>query len=86
MCQAQQKWTITPAEGKGGYLGAPYYKIQIAGTDRVLAAAEGAEVITVPSYSGSDAQLWRIELLTDGNGVLCRKLFRAQMNQWRCQQ
>lgn len=66
MCQAQQKWTITPAEGKGGYLGAPYYKIQIAGTDRVLAAAEGAEVVTVPSYTGSDEQLWRIELLTDG--------------------
>ena len=40
MCQAQQKWTVSPAEGKGGYLGAPYYKIQIAGTDRTLAATE----------------------------------------------
>jgi arabinan endo-1,5-alpha-L-arabinosidase len=66
MCQAQQKWTITPAEGKGGYLGAPYFKIQIAGTDRVLAAAEGAEVVTLPSYTGADEQLWRIEQLTDG--------------------
>ncbi|MBN2591748.1 MAG: family 43 glycosylhydrolase [Sedimentisphaerales bacterium] len=66
MCQAQQKWTVSPAEGKGGYLGAPYYKIQIAGTDRALAAAEGAEVVTLPAYTGSDEQLWRIEQLTDG--------------------
>lgn len=66
MCQAQQKWTVSPAEGKGGYLGAPYYKIQIAGTDRTLAAAEGAEVETLPAYTGSDEQLWRIEQLNDG--------------------
>lgn len=28
-----QKWTITPVPDAGGYLGGPYYKIVIAGTD-----------------------------------------------------
>ena len=50
----------------GGYLGGQYYKIQIEGTDRVLAAAEGAEVVTVPAYTGAPEQLWRIEQLVDG--------------------
>ncbi|MBN2591745.1 MAG: family 43 glycosylhydrolase [Sedimentisphaerales bacterium] len=66
-CQAQQKWTISPAEGKGGYLGAPYFKIIIAGTDRALAASEEKELVTVPAYTGSEEQLWRIEQLKDGS-------------------
>jgi arabinan endo-1,5-alpha-L-arabinosidase len=74
MCQAQQKWTISPAEGKGGYLGAPYFKIQIAGTGRTLAAAEGAELVSLPSYTGSDEQLWRIEQLNDGTWRIMPKV------------
>lgn len=66
MLQAHQKWTITPAEGAGGYLGAPWFKITVAGTTRALAAAEGAEVVTVPEFSGRPEQLWRIDQLTDG--------------------
>ena len=43
MVQAQQKWSIEPAPNAGGYPGAPYFKIAIAGTERVLAATEDAE-------------------------------------------
>ena len=74
MCQAQQKWTISPAEGKGGYLGAPYYKILIAGTDRALAATEDAELVTLPAYTGGEEQLWRIDLLNDGTWRIMPKV------------
>ncbi len=65
-CQAQQKWVITAAPGAGGYLGAPYFKITIAGTDRALAASDNAELAVVPAFTGAPEQLWRIEQLTDG--------------------
>jgi arabinan endo-1,5-alpha-L-arabinosidase len=66
MFRPHQKWTITPAPNAGGYLGAPYYKIVIAGTDRALAATAEAEVITVPTFTGAPEQLWQIDQLTDG--------------------
>ncbi|CAN5251014.1 hypothetical protein BH09BAC6_BH09BAC6_24140 [soil metagenome] len=66
MSRPHQKWTITAAPDSSGYLGGPYYKIVIAGTDRVLAATANAEVITVPVFTGSPEQLWRIDQLTDG--------------------
>jgi arabinan endo-1,5-alpha-L-arabinosidase len=66
MCQAQQKWTVTPAEGAGGYLGSPYFKITIAGTDRALAVSEDGELVALPAFTGGYEQLWRIDLLTDG--------------------
>jgi arabinan endo-1,5-alpha-L-arabinosidase len=74
LLQAQQKWAITPAEGKGGCLGSPYYKIAIAGTDRVLAATAEAELVTLPAYTGSDEQLWRIEQYTDGTWRIMPKV------------
>jgi len=61
-----QKWTITAAPDSSGYLGGPYYKIVIAGTDRALAATAAAELITVPGFTGAPEQLWRIDQLTDG--------------------
>ena len=61
-----QKWTITAAPDSSGYLGGPYYKIVIAGTDRALAATAEAEVITVPTFTGAPEQLWRIDQLIDG--------------------
>ena len=67
MNRPHQRWTITAVPEAGGYLGGQYYRIGIEGTDRVLAAAEGAEVIAVPAYTGAPEQLWRIELLTDGS-------------------
>ena len=67
MMRPNQKWTITAAEGAGGYLGAPYYKIIIEGTQRALAATANGELTTVSNFSGADEQLWRIEQLTDGS-------------------
>ena len=66
MFRPHQKWTITAVPEAGGYLGAPYFKIVIEGTERALAAAEGAELVTVPQFTGAPEQLWRIEQLTDG--------------------
>ncbi len=67
MCQAQQKWTITPVAGAGGYLGSPYFKITIAGTERALAATADAELVTLPAFTGGAEQLWRIDQLPDGS-------------------
>ena len=66
MFRPHQRWTITAVPDAGGYLGAPYYKIEIEGTHRALAATADEELITVPAFTGEDAQLWRIEQLIDG--------------------
>lgn len=66
MVRPHQQWQITPAEGKGGFLGSPYYKITIAGTNRALVATADKEVKTVAEYTGADEQLWQIDQLTDG--------------------
>jgi len=52
LCQAQQKWTIAPVADAGGYLGAPYFKITIAGTDRTLAATADGELVVLPAFTG----------------------------------
>jgi arabinan endo-1,5-alpha-L-arabinosidase len=66
MYRPHQKWTITDAPDTTGYLGGPYYKIVIAGTERALAATADGEVVTVPTFTGAPEQLWRIDQLTDG--------------------
>ena len=66
MFRPHQHWTITPVAEAGGYLGGPYYKMVIAGTNRALAATADKELTTVPQFTGVDEQLWRIEQLTDG--------------------
>jgi arabinan endo-1,5-alpha-L-arabinosidase len=66
MGRPNQKWTITDAPDTTGYLGGPYYKIVLAGTERALAATANAEVVTVPAFTGAPEQLWRIDQLTDG--------------------
>lgn len=66
MVRPHQRWTITAVPDQGGYLGSPYYKILIEGTERALAATADKEVITVPKYTGAPEQLWRIDQLTDG--------------------
>ena len=66
MLQAHQKWTITPVANAGGYLGSPYFKITIAGTNRTLAMAENAELVALPAFTGEPEQLWRIDQLIDG--------------------
>lgn len=69
LCQAQQKWSITPVSGAGGYPGSPYFKITIAGTqdNRVLAATAAGELVALPAFTGAPEQLWRIDQLTDGS-------------------
>jgi arabinan endo-1,5-alpha-L-arabinosidase len=67
MLQAQQKWEIAPAAGAGGYPGAPYFRVTIAGTMRALAATSGGELTVVPAFTGAPEQLWRIDQLTDGS-------------------
>ena len=73
MLQAQQKWTIAPAPGAGGYAGAPYFRIAVAATDRVLAATADAELTVVPAFTGAPEQLWQIDQLADGTFRLMPK-------------
>jgi arabinan endo-1,5-alpha-L-arabinosidase len=73
MLQAQQKWTIAPVAGAGGYPGSPYFRIGLPGTDRVLAATADAELTVAPAFTGAPEQLWRIDQLTDGTYRLMPK-------------
>ncbi|MBQ1583359.1 MAG: RICIN domain-containing protein, partial [Prevotella sp.] len=78
MFRPHQLWTITPVPEKGGYLGGPYFKITIAGTERALCATSDKEVTTVPSFTGADEQLWRIEQLIDGTFRIMPKVIPGQ--------
>jgi arabinan endo-1,5-alpha-L-arabinosidase len=66
LVQAQQKWAITAVTNAGGYLGSPYFKITVAGTDRALAATAEGELVSVPAFSGAPEELWRFDQLADG--------------------
>ena len=66
MNRPHQRWTLTVVPEAGGYVGGQYYKIQIEGTNKTLAATEDLDVTVLPEYTGADAQLWRIEQATDG--------------------
>ena len=74
LCQAQQKWAITPVANAGGYPGSPFFKITLAGTDRALAATEDAELVVLPAFTGGPEQLWRMDQLTDGSWRIMPKL------------
>jgi len=74
MVRPNQKWKITPVADVGGYPGSPYFKIQIAGTERTLAAAGEGTVIALPAFTGAQEQLWRIDQLTDGTYRIMPKL------------
>ena len=67
MLQAQQKWTVKPVENAGGYPGSPYFRINIAGTERTLAATDDRELAVLPAFTGGPEQLWRIDQLADGS-------------------
>jgi len=75
---AGQRWTITPVTEAGGYLGGQYFRIVIEGTERALAATANLEVTTVPAFTGSSEQLWRIEQLTDGTYRIMPKAVPGQ--------
>jgi arabinan endo-1,5-alpha-L-arabinosidase len=74
MSRPHQQWSITDAPDTTGYLGGPYYKIVLTGTDRALTATAAGEVITTPSFTGAPEQLWRIDQLTDGSYRIMPKL------------
>lgn len=78
MFRPNQKWQISVAEGKGGYLGGPYYKIEIAGTHKALTVGDDLQLIASTEYSGSDNQVWRIEQLTDGTYRIMPKRLPGQ--------
>ena len=78
MFRPHQRWTVTPVAEAGGYLGGPYFKIVIEGTERALAATADKEVTTVPAFSGADEQLWRIEQLIDGTFRIMPKCIPGQ--------
>ncbi|HWG17315.1 MAG TPA: family 43 glycosylhydrolase [Acidobacteriaceae bacterium] len=67
LCEAQQKWQLTAVPNAGGYPGAPYFKITIAGTDRALAATSDNELAVVPAFTSAPEQLWRLDQLADGS-------------------
>ena len=73
MNRPHQRWTVTPVADTEGYLGNSYFKIQITGTERTLAATANKELTTVAAFTGADEQLWRIEQLTDGTFRLMPK-------------
>ena len=66
MARPHQKWVIEVVPEAGGFLGGPYCRILVEGTERALAVTEGAGLVTVPAFTGADGELWRIEQLTDG--------------------
>ena len=78
MFRPHQRWTITAVPEAGGYLGGPYYKIEVAGTHRALAATAECELTAVEEFSGAPEQLWRIEQLTDGTYRLMPKQIPGQ--------
>jgi arabinan endo-1,5-alpha-L-arabinosidase len=67
LLQAQQKWTLTPVANAGGTPGSPWFKINVTGTDRALAATEDQELVSVPAFTGNDQQLWCLDQLADGS-------------------
>jgi arabinan endo-1,5-alpha-L-arabinosidase len=79
MLQAHQKWTITPVDNVGGYLGSPYFKITVAGTDRALAATKDGDLEAVPAFTGQPEQLWRIDQLIDGTYRIMPKVENETM-------
>lgn len=81
MFRPHQKWTITAVPDAGGYLGGAYYKIVIEGTDRALVATAGAELVTVPAFTGAPEQLWRIDQLTDGTYRIMPKVVPGSQQQ-----
>jgi arabinan endo-1,5-alpha-L-arabinosidase len=78
MFRPWQRWTITPVPEAGGYLGGPYFRIVIEGTERALTATANLEVTTVPSFTGKPEQLSRIEQLTDGTYRIMPKAIPGQ--------
>lgn len=81
MLQAQQKWVIAPVAGAGGYPGAPYFRITIAGTERSLTTTKGGE-LNATAFTGAAEQLWRIDQLIDGTYRISPKSVPDSNDTW----
>jgi len=81
MLQAQQKWVIAPVAGVGGYPGAPYFRITIAGTERSLTATKDGE-LNATAFTGAAEQLWRIDQLVDGTYRISPKSVPDSTETW----
>ena len=66
MIRPHQQWTVTPVPSAGGYFGAPFYTIAIAGTDRVLAVGKAGQLVGTRAKANAPEQLWQIDQFTDG--------------------
>ena len=77
LCQAQQKWAVTPIAHAEGYPGSPYFRITVAGTDRTLAVGEDGELVALPAFTGGYEQLWRLDQLSDGTWRILPKFASA---------
>ena len=65
MNRPHQRWSFVAVPEAGGYLGGPYFKIVIEGTERALTATADCELESA-AFTGADAQLWRVDQLIDG--------------------
>jgi hypothetical protein len=81
MIKPHQQWSVEPVAG--GYMGAPYYKILIAGTTRALAATADGKLVADAAFSGTTGQLWRIDQLTDGSYRITPACSRHRAARWR---
>ncbi len=77
MFRPHQMWTVTAVPEAGGFLGGPYVKIVIEGTNRALTATANLE-LTSTVFIGAPEQLWRIEQLTDGTFRIMPKQIPGQ--------
>lgn len=80
MIRPHQRWSFVPVPEAGGYLTSPYFKVVIEGTERALTATADKEVIS-QEYTGCDAQLWRVETLTDGTYRIMPKAVPGHENE-----
>ena len=82
MCQAQQKWTVTPVASAGGYPGSPYFKITIAGTNRTLAVGEDGELVALPAFTGGTNSSGVSTSSPTAPGGSCPSSPRPPRNRW----
>lgn len=77
MFRPHQLWSVKVVPEAGGFLGGPYVKIVIEGTNRALTATANLELNST-EFTGAPEQLWRIEQLTDGTYRIMPKQIPGQ--------
>ncbi len=70
--RSKQKWTIAP-------VGGGYYRIAAGQGNLALTAASGGSVQAEP-FTGAEAQLWKLDELTNGNYRIQSKATRSVLS------